>query len=123
MTDGARIRSSRADAYAGSWLSVKLGIEPRELDVRRRAGELLGVRSKDGRDFLYPAWQFDAMGRPFVAVGRVVAAARAAGLRDDELADLLERRDGMTSTRRLWEYVRAGREERVLEVIRADARR
>ncbi|MBD0289681.1 MAG: hypothetical protein ICV74_00385 [Thermoleophilia bacterium] len=122
MTDGTRSRSSRAGAYPGSWLAIKLGIEPRELDVRRRSGELLAVRSQDGRDYLYPAWQFDANGRPYVAVARVVAAGRAAGLTDDELFDLLERRDGMTSTRRLWEYVRDGREERVLDVIRTAPR-
>jgi hypothetical protein len=108
---------------SGAWLAVKLGLEPRALDARRRAGELLAVPTPEkGADFLYPVWQFDPDGRPLPAVGRLVSAARAAGLDDAELHDLLQRRDGMTGTGRLLDQVRAGREERALDVIRSTAR-
>ena len=98
---------------------MKLGIEPRELDVRRRAGELLGVPVDGSSDFEYPAWQFDERGRPLPELAQVVRAARAAGLRDAELADLLHRRDGITGPGRLVDALREGRVERVLDAIRA----
>jgi hypothetical protein len=108
---------------SGAWLAVKLGLEPRALDARRRAGELLAVPTPEkGTEFLYPVWQFDPDGRPLPAIGRLVAAARAAGLSDVELHDVLQRRDGMTGAGRLLDQVRAGREERALDVIRSAAR-
>jgi hypothetical protein len=102
---------------------MRLGIEPRELDIRRRAGEIIAFPTPDGREYLYPAWQLDAAGNPLPGVARVVQAARAAGLDAPALNDLLLRRDGMTGTRRLIDDVREGREERVLEEIRAASRR
>jgi hypothetical protein len=102
---------------------MRLGIEPRELDIRRRAGELIAFPTGDGRDYLYPAWQLDDAGHPLPEVARVVQAARAAGLDAAALNDLLLRRDGITGTRRLIDDVREGREERVLEAIRAASRR
>jgi hypothetical protein len=110
-------------AYPGTWLAVRLGVEPRELEIRRRAGELFAFPSADGRDYLYPAWQFDESGNPLPAVARIAQAARAAGLDSGELNDLLLRRDGITGTSRLIDHVRAGREERVLEAIRSTPRR
>jgi hypothetical protein len=107
----------------GAWLAMKLGIEPRVLDVRRRAGELLAVPAEDGADYLYPAWQFDNAGRPLPVVARVVAAGREAGLDDRALYELLLRRDGMTGEGRLLDSLRAGREDRVLEAIRAASSR
>ena len=98
---------------------MKLGVEPRELDVRRRSGELLGVPTEGSSDHLYPAWQFDDDGRPLPDIARVVGAGRQAGLSDRELADLLQRRDGMTGSGRLLDSVREGRLERALDVIRA----
>jgi hypothetical protein len=108
--------------FTGAWLAMKLGVEPLALDLRRRSGELLGVPTEDGTDYVYPAWQFDETGQPLPAVARVVQAGRAAGLRDEELYDLLLRRDGMTGEGRLLDSIREGREERALEAIRAAAR-
>jgi hypothetical protein len=122
----ARTRRSRAQdeaALPAAWLAVRLGLEPRVIESRRRAGELLGVRAPDGNDYLYPLWQFDAEGQASPAVARVVQEARRAGLDDDALYDLLRRRQGMRGGERLVDVLRAGREERVLEVVRAAAPR
>ena len=106
--------------YSGAWLAIKLGVDPRVVEARRRAGELLGVPAAEkGSDFLYPAWQFDDAGEPLPAVSRVVHAGRVAGLDDRELHDLLQRRDGMTGSGRILDSLREGREDRALEAIRA----
>ena len=120
---GRAPRSASGQAYTGAWLAAKLGVEPRELDVRRRSGELLGVPLGRGTEYVYPAWQFDPAGRPLPAIARVVAAAREAGLSDAELADLLARRDGMTGRTRLLDALRTGREEHVVGEIRRAGRR
>src|SRR5829696_10288282 len=99
--------NARSDAYTGAWLAMKLGVEPRRLDVRRRAGELLGVRAGSD-DYLYPTFQFDAGGRTLPGVARVIETARAGGLDDEELYALLLRRDGMTGGTRLSDALRAG---------------
>lgn len=111
-----------AASYPGSWLATRLGIDPRELDILRRAGDLLAVPVENGRDFLYPAWQLDEDLQPLPAVGRVVRAAREAGLGDDALYRLLLRRDGMTGSGRLLDCLREGDEERALAAVRAAAR-
>jgi hypothetical protein len=111
---------AKAD-LSGAWLAVTLGVEPRELDIRRRAGELLGLPAASGTDFVYPSWQFDSAGRPRPIVSRTLRAAREAGLSDVELNDLLQRRDGMTGRGRLLDSLLAGREDRVLQQIRAAA--
>jgi len=106
----------------GSWLAIKLGVEPRVLDARRRAGELLAVRDEHVDDHLYPMWQFAPDGTVLPAVTRVLAVARAAGLSDDELYRLLGRRH-MTGGGRLLDTLREGRVEPVLAAINGAARR
>ena len=115
-------RRPEGDAFTGSWLASRLGVEPRALDVRRRAGELLAVRDPSRADYVYPVWQFDRNLEPLPAVGRFVRAAREAGLDDEALHELLLRRDGLTGRGRLVEALRMGREEYVLGVIRSAAR-
>ena len=119
---GRERQTGSGQAYSGAWLATKLGVEPRELDVRRRSGEVLGIPVGRGVEYVYPAWQFDAAGRPLAAIPRVIAAAREAGLSATELGDLLQRRDGMTGRTRLLDALRAGREERVLAAIRGAGR-
>jgi hypothetical protein len=119
--NGTRRRGDAA--LPGAWLAVTLGVEPREIESRRRAGELLGVRGPDGTDYVYPLWQLDADGRPSPLVARVVQAARREGLRDDALHALLVRRQGMRGDERLLDALLGGREDRVLQAIRAEARR
>ena len=111
-----------SSSYTGAWLAMKLGVEPRVIDMRRRAGELLGVQAEKGGDFIYPTWQFDDAGEPLPAVARVIRTAREAGLDDRQLYDLLQRRDGMTGSGRLLDSVREGREDRAVEAIRSLAR-
>ena len=50
-----------------SWLSSRLGVSAREIDSLRERRELFAVRSGDGREWLYPAWQFGPGGK--VAAG------------------------------------------------------
>jgi len=106
----------------GSWLAIKLGVEPRVLDARRRAGELLAVPEEHGDDHLYPMWQFAPDGAVLPAVTHVLAAARAAGLTAEELYALLRRRH-MTGGGRLLDALREGRVEPVLSAIRASTSR
>ena len=115
--------TARTDAaYTGAWLASRLGVEPRRLDVRRRAGELLAVPADaDASDWLYPAWQFDRSFRTVPAVVRVLAAAREAGLNAQQLDALLQRRDGLTGTHRLVDSLVEGRDDHVLATIRSGA--
>lgn len=106
----------------GSWLAIKLGVEPRVLDARRRAGELLAVPEEQGDDHLYPMWQFAPDGTVLPAATHVLTAARAAGLTAEELYALLGRRH-MTGGGRLLDALREGRVDPVLDAIRASARR
>ena len=107
--------------YTGAWLAIKLGLEPRELDRRRRAGEYVAVRASGGRetDYLYPAWQLDAAGRPLPGVSELVRAARERGLDDEQLVSLMLRREGLTGSSRLCDAFRAGHADRVIAVVRA----
>jgi len=106
--------------YTGAWLSSRLGLEPRKLDVRRRSWELLAVPADaDASEWLYPAWQFDRAFQPIPAVGRVLGAARESGLSAQQLDAILQRRDGLTGTHRLVDSLVEGREDHVLAVIRS----
>ncbi|HET9545479.1 MAG TPA: hypothetical protein VFO88_07865 [Gaiellaceae bacterium] len=106
----------------GSWLAIKLGVEPRVLDARRRAGELLAVPEEHGDDHLYPMWQFAPDGTVLPAVTHVLSVARAAGVSEEELYALLGRRH-MTGGGRLLDALREGRVEPVLTAINGAARR
>jgi len=109
------------DAYGGTWLAIKLGIEPRELDRLRRAGEYVAYRSSNGREteYLYPAWQLDAAGRPLPGVAELVRAARARELGDEELVAIMLRREGLTGSSRLANAFRAGHVDRVIAAVRS----
>ena len=115
---------ARSDTvHTGAWLASRLGLEPRKLDVRRRAGELLAVPAGDDPDdWVYPSWQFDRAYQPLPAVTRVLRAAREAGLSAQELDAILQRRDGLTSTHRLVDSLVEGREDHVLEAVRSARR-
>lgn len=107
------------ESLSGSWLSSRLGVGTHRLDAMRRAGELLGVRRPGGQDYLYPAWQFGADGRPREVIPRLVAAGRAQGMSDDRLYEVLTSRAGLSGTTRLADALREGRDEYVLSVVRS----
>ena len=106
------------ESLSGSWLSTRLGVGTQRLDAMRRAGELLGVRRPGGHDYLYPARQFEADGKPLPVISRLVSAARAAGLTDERLYEVLVSRAGISGEDRLVDALRAGRDEYVLGVVR-----
>jgi hypothetical protein len=107
------------ESLSGSWLSSRLGVGTQRLDAMRRAGELLGVRRPGGQDYLYPAWQFGPDGKPLDVVPRLVAAARAQGLADERLYEILTSRTGLSGTTRLADALREGREDYVLAAVRS----
>jgi hypothetical protein len=109
------------ESLSRPWLAARLGISSAQLDGRRRAGELFGVRPAGRMDHLYPAWQFDADGRPLPSIPRVLRAARDSGLGEVELYRVLRRRDGLTGDRTLVDALRDGREAHVLAAVRAAA--
>lgn len=107
------------ESLSGSWLSSRLGVGTQRLDAMRRDGELLGVRRPGGQDYLYPAWQFGVDGRPREVIPRLIAAARAQGMTDERLYQVLTSRAGMSGTTRLVDALREGREDYVLSVVRS----
>ena len=83
----------------------------------RRAGELLAVRPAGSAEWLYPAWQFDPDGGVRPEVERALSLARERGLRSEQVAELLERRSGITGGERLRDDLVAGRVDHVLAAI------
>lgn len=110
-------RTLAAESLSTSWLASRLGTQPGRIDAMRRAGELLGVRSPRG-EYLYPGWQFDGRGKPLPVVRDLIRTARAAGLDDAALYEVLSRRTGM-SGKRLADHVKGGDPEYVLRAVRA----
>jgi len=106
------------ESLSGSWLSTRLGVGTQRIDAMRRAGELLGVRRAGGYDYLYPAWQFAADGKPLPVIPQLLKAARGAGLSDERLYQVLAARTGISGRDRLVDALRDGRDEYVLSVVR-----
>jgi hypothetical protein len=102
------------------WLATRMGLQSAQIDALRRGGELLGVRRADGQ-YVYPAWQFDRGGRPLPVLPRLIAAARAKGIDDERLAEIVQRRSGLTGRGRLVDALREGREDDVIRTIEAAA--
>jgi hypothetical protein len=116
--DAATLKRLTDESLSGSWLSSRLAISSQRVDAMRRAGELFGVRPDGSGDWYFPAWQFDAAGRPRDVVARIVAAARSRGLDDARLYEVMTMRQGLGGTGRLSDALRAGRDEDVLRSIR-----
>ncbi len=108
------------ESLSGSWLSSRLGVGTQRLDAMRRAGELLGVRVPGGHEYLYPAWQFAPDGKALPVVARLIETARARGLSDERLYEVLASRTGISGTTRLADALREGRDEYVLGVVRGE---
>jgi hypothetical protein len=100
----------------GSWLSSRLGVNPREIEQLRQRGELLAVRGQD--EWLYPAWQFGPGGSIPTGVRNAVKAARAVGLDETRLVALLRRPVGLVGGARLLDLLFEGRSDYVLDAVR-----
>jgi hypothetical protein len=103
----------------GSWLSSRLGVNPREIEQLRDRGELFAVR--DDGEWLYPAWQFGPGGSIPKGVREAVKAARAAGLDEARLVALLRRPAGLLGGVRLVDLLFEGRSDFVVDVVRSAA--
>jgi len=88
----------------------------------RRAGELIAVRAPGASDWRYPAWQFEN-GRPRAGVARVVSAARAAGVEDGRLYEVMTTPLGLGrgDRRRLSDLLLEDRVDEVVAALRAAA--
>lgn len=107
---------TRVSGLTTSWLATRLGMQPAQIDVLRRSGGLLGVRRQDGQ-YVFPAWQFGRDGRPLEALPRLVAAARARGIDEERLAEIVQMRIGLTGRRRLVDSLREGRDDEVMRAL------
>ena len=106
------------ELLSASWLGTRYGVEPRRIEAMRRGGEIVGVRGGRG-EYLFPTWQFDDRLEPLPMMPRVIAAARARGIPEHRLYEVLTMRVGLSGgdDRRLADLVREGREEQVLAAI------
>jgi hypothetical protein len=110
------------ESLARPWLAARLGVSSAQVDRMRRSGELYGVRPPGRWEHLYPAWQFNGDGvTPRASVQRILRAARAAGLDEIELHEVLQRRSGLTGQRTLVDVLVDGGDEHVLNAVRAAA--
>ena len=107
------------EALTGSWLSVRTALEPRLIEAMRRDGELIAVRPRGAREYYYPVWQFDEDWRPLPGVKRITDAARERGLDENQLYDVLSRRQGLGGDQRLGSALRGGNVDRVVAAIRS----
>jgi len=105
-------------SLTASWIGSRWGIDPVALDVRRRAGEVFAARQPGSDEWLYPGWQFDDAGNVKPEVARALAAAREAGIAGARLAQILNRRAGLSGGRTLLDSLRDGDERQVLAALR-----
>lgn len=102
----------------GPWLAARFGVEPVELEIRRRSGELFATRAPGSDDWLYPAWQFDEDGEVRPHAARVLAAAREAGLGPGKLEALLRRRVGLAGGETMLDRLLEGDERPLIGAIK-----
>jgi hypothetical protein len=101
------------------WLAARLGVQPAVVEMRRRAGEVLGLRRAGERDYWYPSWQWEEACTPRPIVPRMIDVARQHGMRDERLGELLVTKSGLTGGRRVLDDLLAGRDDAVLAAVRA----
>ena len=101
-----------------SWLAVRLGLDPVQVNRLRESGRLLGVPGDRG-EYVFPAWQFDDDGRPLPVVTRLLDRARAARVRPEQLLELLERPVGLVGRTRFLDLLLGGSEARVVAELAA----
>jgi hypothetical protein len=107
-----------AKAMSATWLGERYAIEPALIDAMRRDGELIAFLEPGATEWLYPTWQFEK-GRPHHAIRRLVRAARETGIDDTRLHTILNARRGLHGNGRVYELLFEGRDDDVVELVRA----
>ncbi len=106
------------DCLPGTWLAARFAIDPFLLDAMRRDGELVAVREPGSTDWLYPGWQFEGR-NPRPVIARIVRAAREKGLGEARLYTIMTAPLGLGGDRQVFELLLEGREDDVVELVRA----
>ncbi|CAN5830122.1 MAG: hypothetical protein H0T97_11010 [Actinobacteria bacterium] len=110
--------TSYQDCLPATWLASRFAIDPFLIDAMRRDGQLVAVRPPGSTGWLYPGWQFDGRSpRPVIA--RIMRAARDKGLDESRLYTILTAPLGLGGERRVYELLLEGREDDVVELVRA----
>lgn len=106
------------DSLPATWLAERLGIDPALIDAMRRDGELIAVREPGSTDWFYPSWQL-ANGQPLHSIPRVTRAAREARIDEGRLYTILTARRGLHGEGKVYELLREGHDDEVVELVRA----
>ena len=106
------------DCLSASWLAERFAVDPARIDAMRRGGELIAVRDEDSTGWVNPTWQLDGR-EPRHVVRRIVQAARASGLDEMRLYEVLTAPLGLRGDRRLVDLILEGRDDEVVEAVRA----
>jgi len=122
LTDPSLARRLQEESLSGAWLAARLGVGTGQLDAMRRDGELIGVRLPGDQAWFYPAWQF-RNGRPRQLVPSIVREARARGLDELRLYEVMTMRLGLGGERRLADLLVAGEDDAVLAGVRQSSPR
>ena len=101
-----------------TWIGSRYAIEPALIDVMRRDGELIAFLKPGSSEWLYPTWQF-RNGLRHHAIPRIVRAAKEAGLEEGRLYTILNAKRGLNGNGRVYELLFQGREDDVVELVRA----
>lgn len=109
-----------ASDLSGPWLAARLAVDPARIDAMRRNGDLIAVREPGATEWRYPAWQFRG-GKPRRDIARITAEARAAGIDEARLYELLTAPLGLggADRRSLVDLLLEGRTDDVVTAIRA----
>ena len=108
-------------ALPASWLASRLGADAAEIDRLRAGGELYASRERGDTEWRYSAWQFGPGGAVPFAVRDTVKAAKALGLSEGRLLQVLRRRAGLMGGARLLDLLFEGKADRVVAEVRAAA--
>ena len=104
------------------WAATLLAVDSAELERLRRSAELIAFADGASGEAVYPVWQL-APGGVLAGTPRVLAAAREVALPPERLHRLMSARVGLAGGQRLADLLRAGRDDYVVDRVRAAAGR